>query len=128
MVWVEWLSLAGLGPGAPFGVDVVARGGTDTVPGTGVVAGTGGVAPGGRWGMRLKRSVAVIPSAGAVRARGVVAWWGRAVGSGSGGGDVCSGGGGAAGGGGVGSGGVGVPGMAHGPLVGFLVPLVGVGG
>ena len=28
------------------------RGGTDTVPGTGVVAGTGGVAPGGRWGMR----------------------------------------------------------------------------
>ena len=24
MVWVEWLSLAGLGPGDPFGVDVVA--------------------------------------------------------------------------------------------------------
>ena len=26
MVWVEWLSLAGLGPGGPFGVDVVAGG------------------------------------------------------------------------------------------------------
>ena len=26
MVWVEWLSLAGLGTGGPFGVDVVAGG------------------------------------------------------------------------------------------------------
>ena len=26
VVWVEWLSLAGLGPGGPFGVDVVAGG------------------------------------------------------------------------------------------------------
>ena len=103
------------------------RGGTDTVSGTGVVAGTGGVAPGGRWGRRVGRSVAAIPSAGAVRARGVVARWGRAVGSGSGGGGVGSGGGGAAGGGGVGSGGVGVAGMAHGLLVGFAVPLVGRG-
>ena len=93
-----------------------------------MVAGTGGVAPGGRWGMRVVRSVAAIPSAGAVRARGVVARWGRAVGSGSGGVGVGSGGGGAAGGGGVGSGGVGVAGMAHGPLVGFPVPLMGVGG
>ena len=81
-----------------------------------------------QWGMRVERSVAAIPSAGAVCAQGVVARWGRAVGSGSGGGGVGSGGGGAAGGGGVGGGGVGVAGMAHGPLVGFLVPLVGVGG
>ena len=103
-------------------------GGTDRIPGTGVVAGTGGVAPGGRWGMRLGRSVAAIPSAGAVRAGGVVARWGRAVGSGSGGAGVGSSGGGAAGGGGSGSGGVGVAGMAHGPLVGFPVPLVRVGG
>ena len=128
VVWVEWLSLAGLGPGGPFGVDVVAGGTTDTVPGTGGGAGMGGVAPRGRWGMRVERSVAAIPSAGAVRARGVVARWGRAVGSGSGGGVVGDGGGGAADGGGVGSGGVGVAGMAHGPLVGFPVPLVGVGG
>ena len=78
--------------------------------------------------MRAGRSAAAIPSAGAVRVRGVVARWGRAVGSGSGGGGVGSGGGGAAGGGGVCSGGVGVAGMAHGVLVGFLVPLVGVGG
>ena len=42
--------------------------------------------------MRVERSVAAIPSAGAVRARGVVARWGRAVGSGSGGGGVGSGG------------------------------------
>ena len=84
-----------------------------------------GGAPGGRW---VERSVAAIPFAGAVRARGVVARWGRVVGSGSGGGGVGSGGGWAAGGGGVGSGGVGVAGMAHGPLVGFPVPLVGVGG
>ena len=84
----------------------------------------GGVAPGGRW---VERSVAAIPFAGAVRARGVVARWGRVVGSGSGGGGVGSGGGGAAGGGGVGSGGVGVAGMAHGPLVGFPVLLWGVG-
>ena len=42
VVWVERLSLAGVGPGGPFGVGVVARGDTDTVPGTGGVAGTGG--------------------------------------------------------------------------------------
>ena len=120
--------LGGVGPGGPLRPSDGGRGGTDTVPGTGVVAGAGGVAPGGRWGMQVERSVAAIPSAGAVRARGVVARWGRAVGSGSGGGGVGSGGGGAAGGGGVGSGGVGVAGMAHGPLVGFPVPLVGVGG
>ena len=121
--------LGGVGPRRPLRQSDGGRGGTDTVPGTGVVAGTGGVAPGGgRWGMWVERLVAAIPSAGAVRARGVVARWGRAVGSGSGGGGVGSGGGGAARGGGVGSGGVGVAGMAHGPLVGFLVPLVGVGG
>ena len=123
-----WLSLAGLGPGGPFGVDVVAGGVRMRFLVRGGVAGTGGVAPGGRWGMRVERSLAAIRSAGAVRARGVVARWGRGVGSGSGGGGVGSGGGGAAGGGGVGSGGVGVAGMAHGPLVGFPVPLVGVGG
>ena len=65
--------------------------------------------------------MAAIPFAGAVRARGVVARWGRAV--------VVV----------VGvvlvvvvvgplEYGVGVAGMAHGPLVGFPVPLVGVGG
>ena len=120
--------MAGLGPGGPFGVDVVAGEIRIRFLVPGGVAGTGGLAPGGRWGMRVERSVAAIPFAGAVRAQGVVARWGRAVGSGSGGGGVGSGGGGAAGGGGVGSGGVGVVGMAHGPLVGFPVPLVGVGG
>ena len=120
--------LGGVGPGGPLRRGRGGRGGTDTVPGTGVMAGTGGLAPGGRWGMRVERLASAIPSAGAVRARGVVARWGRAMGSGSGGGGVGSGGGGAAGGGGVGSGGVGVAGMAHGPLVGFPVPLVGVGG
>ena len=92
------------------------------------VAGTGGVAPGGRWGMRVERSVTAIPYAGAVRARGVVARRGRVVGSGSAWGGVGGGGGGAAGGGGAGSGAVGVVGMALGPLVGIPVPLVGVGG
>ena len=92
------------------------------------VAGIGGVAPGGRWGMRVERSVAAIPYTGAVCARGVVARWGRVVGSGSGRGGVGGGGGGAAGGGGVGSGRVRVAGMALGALVGILVPLVGVGG
>ena len=128
VVWVEWLSLAGLGPGGPFGVDVVAGGIRIRFLVRGGWLVRGGVAPGGRWGMRVEHSVAAIPSAGAVRARGVVARWGRAVGSGSGGGGVGSGGGGAAGGGGVGSGGVGVAGMAHGPLVCFPVPLVEVGG
>ena len=121
------------------GAVVAAAGGTGrvTVPGGGplrrgrggrgdTVAGTGGVAPGGRWGMRVERSVAAIPYVGAVSARGVVARWGRVVGSGSGG--VVGGVGGAAGDGGVGSGGVGVAGMALGPLVGIPVPLVGVGG
>ena len=88
----------------------------------------GGVAPGGKWGMPVERSVAAIPFAGAVRAQEIVARSGTAVGSGSGGAGVSSGGGGAAGGGGVASGGVGVACMAHGPLVGFPVPLVGVGG
>ena len=78
--------------------------------------------------MGVKRSVAAIPYAGAVRARGVVARWGTVVGSGSGGGGVVGGGGGAAGGGCAGSGGVRVAGMALGPLVGIPVPLVGVGG
>ena len=91
------------------------------------VAGTGRVAPGGRWGMRVERSVTAIPYAGAVRARGVVARWGRVVGSGSGGGGVGDGAGGTAGGGGAGSGGVGDAGMALGPLVGIPVPLVGPG-
>ena len=112
-------------PWGPFGHRMVAAG-VRLVRGWWLVR--GGVAPGGRWGMQVGRSVAAIPSAGAVRVRGVVARWGRAVGSGSGGGCVGSGGGGAAGGGGVGSGGVGVAGMAHGLLVGFPVPLVGVGG
>ena len=92
------------------------------------VAGTGGVAPGGRWGMRVERSVTFIPYAGAVRARGVVARWGRVAGSGSGRGGVGGGGGGATGGGGAGSGGVDVACMALGPLQGIPVPLVGVGG
>ena len=118
----------GGGPPSSMGPLRPSDGGRGGTAGTGVVAGTGGVAPGGRWGMRVGRSVAAIPSAGAVRVRGVVARWGRAVGSGSGGGGVGSGGGGAAGGGGVGSGGVGVAGMAHGVLVGFPVPFVGVGG
>ena len=118
--------LGGVGPGGPLRRGRGGRG--ETVPGKGGVAGTGGLAPGGRWGMRVECSVAAIPFAGAVRARGVVARWGRVVGSGSGGGGVGGGGGGAVGGGGAGSGGVGVAGMALGPLVGILVPLVGVGG
>ena len=116
----------GLWPGGPLRRGRGGRG--DTVPGMGGLAGTGGVTPGGRWSMRVERSVAAIPFAGAVLARGVVARWGRVVGSGSGGGGVGGGGGGAASGGGVGSGGVGVAGMALGPLVGIPVPLVGVGG
>ena len=118
--------LGGVGPGGPLRRGRGGRG--DTIPGTRGVAGTGGMAPGAGRGMRVERSVAAIPFADAVRARGVVARWGRVVGSGSGGGGVGSGGGGAAGGGGVGSGGVGVAGMALGPPVGFPVPLVGVGG
>ena len=118
--------LGGVGPGGPLRRGRGGRG--DTVPGTRGVAGTGGVAPGGRLGMRVECSVAAIPFAGAVRARGVVARWGRVVCSGSGGGGVGGGGGGAAGVGGVGSGGVGVAGMALGPLVVFPVPLVGVWG
>ena len=99
------------------------RGGRgDTVPGT------GGVAPGGRWGIAVERLVAAIPYAGAARARGVVARWGRVVGSGSCGGGVGGGGGGAAGGGGAGSCGDGAAGMTLGPLVDISVPLVGVGG
>ena len=55
----------GVGPGGPLRRG---RGGRrDTVPGTGGVAGTGGMAPAGRWGTRLERSVAAIPFAGAVR-------------------------------------------------------------
>ena len=109
--------LGGVGPGGPLWRGRGGRG--DTVPGTGGMAGTGGLAPGGRWGMRMERSVAAIPFAGAVRAWGVVARWGRVVGSGSGGGGVGGGGGGTAGGGGVGSGGVGVAGIALGPLLGI---------
>ena len=89
--------LGGVGPVGPLRRGRGCRG--DTVPGTGGLAGTRGVAPGGRWGMRVERSVGAIPFAGAFRARGVVAPWGRVVGSGSGGGGVGSGGGGAAGGG-----------------------------
>ena len=88
--------LGGVGPGGALRRGRGGRG--DTVPGTGGVAGTGGMAPGGRWGMRVERSVAAIPFAAAVRARGVVARWGRVVGSGSGGGGVGGVGGGAAGG------------------------------
>ena len=110
----------GVGPGGPLRRG---RGGSgDTVPGT------GGVAPGGRWGMGVERPVTAIPYAGAARARGVVAWWGRVVGSGSGGGGVGGGGGGAAGGGGAGSGQDGAAGMALGPLVDIPVHLLGVGG
>ena len=90
--------------------------------------GTGGVAPGGSWGMGVERPLAAIPYAGAARARGLVARCGRVAGSGSGGGGVGGGGGGAAGGGGAGSGGDGAAGMALGPLVDILVPLLGVGG
>ena len=50
------------------------------------------------------------------------------MGSGNGGGGVGGGGGGAAGGGGAGSGGDGAAGMALGPFVDILVPLLGVGG
>ena len=78
--------------------------------------------------MRVERSVAAIPFAGAVRARGVVARWGRVVGSGSGGGGVGSGGGGAAGGGGVGSGGVGVAGSGSWTPCEFSGPPCGDGG
>ena len=76
----------------------------------------------------MERPVAAIPYAGAARARGVVARWGRVLGSGSGGGGVGGVGGGAAGGGGAGSGGDGAAGMALGPLVDIPVPLLGVGG
>ena len=110
----------GLGPGGPLGVDVVAGEIRWLV--------RGGSASGGRWGMGVERSMAAIPYAGAACARGVVARWGRMVGSGSGGGGVGGGDGGAAGGGGTGSCGGGVAGMALGPLVDILVPLVGVGG
>ena len=76
--------LGGVGPGGPLWRGRGGRG--DTVPGTGRVAGTGGGGgSGGGWGMRVERSLAAIPFAGAVRARGVVARWGRVVGSGSGG-------------------------------------------
>ena len=118
--------LGGVGPGGPLRRGRGGRG--DTVPGTVGVAGTGGWLVRGGWGMRVEHSVAAIPFTGAVRARGVVARWGRVVDSGSGGGGVGGGGGGAAGGGGVGSGGVGVAGMALGPLLGIPVPLVVVGG
>ena len=109
----------GVAPGRPLRRGRGGRG--DTVPGT------GGVPPDGGWCMGLERLVAAIPYAGAARARGVVARWGRVVGSGSGGGGVGGGGGGAAGGGGAGGGGDGAAGMALGPLVDILVPLVGVG-
>ena len=71
--------------GGPFGVD-----------GADMVLGRGGVAPGGRRGIGVERpgAGAAIPCAGAASARGVVARWGRVVGSCSGGG----GGGGAHGG------------------------------
>ena len=49
----------GVGPGGPLWRGRGGRG--DTVPGTGGVAGTGGMAPGGRWGMPVERSVAAIP-------------------------------------------------------------------
>ena len=109
----------GVGPG---GSPRHGRGGRgDRVPGT------GGVAPGGRWGMGEERLVAAIPYACAARARGVVARWGRVVGSGSGWGGVGGGAGGAVGGGGAGSGGGGASGMALEPLVDIAVPLVWVG-
>ena len=148
---LAWCRLVLGGGGPPSSMDLPCRGvvaaaaggmGQVTVPG-GVgsrgpprsgrggrgdtVAGTGQVVPGGRWGMRVERSVTAIPYAGAVRARGVVARWGRVVGSGSGGGGVGGGAGGAAGGGGAGSGGFGDAGMALGPVVGIPVPLVGPG-
>ena len=63
--------LGGVGPGGPLRPSDGGRGGTDTVPGTGVVAGTGGVAHGGRWGMWVERSVAAIPSAGLFVHRGL---------------------------------------------------------
>ena len=71
--------LGGVGPGGPLWGGRGGREDTDTVPGTGGVAGTGRVAPGGRWGMRVERSPAAIPFAGAVRARGVVARWGKVL-------------------------------------------------
>ena len=52
--------LGGVGPGGPLRHGRGGRGDTDTVPGTGGVAGTGEVAPGGRWGTRVERSVAAI--------------------------------------------------------------------
>ena len=76
----------------------------------------------------MEREVAAIPYPGAARAGGVVARWGRVVGSGSSGGGVGGGGAGAAGCGGAGSGGDGAAGMALGSLVDIPVPLVGVGG
>ena len=71
--------LGGVGPGGPLRRGHGGRGDTDTVPGMRGVAGTGGPAFGGSWGMRVERSVAAIPFAGAVRAPGVVVrrvgWW-----------------------------------------------------
>ena len=65
--------LGGVGPGGPLRRG---RGGrVDTVPGTGGSAGTGGVAPGGRWGKRVERSVAAIPFAGAGLWPSGVGWW-----------------------------------------------------
>ena len=110
----------GVGPREPLRRGRGGRG--DTVPVT------GGLAPGGRRGTGVERWVAAISYAGAARARGVVARWGRVVGSGSGGVGVGGGGGGAAGGGGAGSGGDGAAGMALASLVDIPVPLVGVGG
>ena len=51
VVWVEWLSLAGLGPGGPFGVDVVAGGVRIRFLIRGGWLVRGEVAPGGRWGI-----------------------------------------------------------------------------
>ena len=75
VVRVKWLSRVGMGLGGPFGVNVVARH---------TVLGKTGAAPGGRRGSGLERLLggAAIPCAVAVRARGVVARWGRVVGSG----------------------------------------------
>ena len=119
VVLVEWLSRVGVGPGGPFGVDVVAGRIRFLV--------RGGVAPGGRRGMGVGRPGATIPCAGAARARGVVARSGRVVGSGSVGGGVGGGGGGGVGGGGAGTGGDGVAGMALGSLVDIPVPPEGWG-
>ena len=109
----------GVGPEGPLQRGRGGRGNT--------VQGTGGMVPGGRQCMRVERPVAAIPCAGAARARGVVARWGRlwavvVVGGGAGGG-----GGGAVGGGGAGSCANGAAGMALGSLVDILVPPVGPG-